>query len=184
MSIKTILTTIALVAGSSTAALARPVATAGHGPVVVRDHREPVRVQPTRVQPVRAQNRVEYRHDDDDRRIVRERFERPFYVAPAPVTYVQPAPVVYGQPTYATQGTQYIALGGEVGNGLEISLVQGEDQAFVDQVIVHYADGRDVPMHLDRTLNVYDTGMQLQTEACPINGITVIGSGAVSAYAV
>jgi hypothetical protein len=171
MSIKTIITTIALIAGSSTAALARPVShpvAVGHGPVVVRDHRQvQARVQPRRIE-VRPQYRTDYRTE------YRPRIERTFYVAPQPVTYVRPV--------VTTQGSQYLALGGQVGSGLELALVQGEDQAFVDQVIIHYADGRDVPMHLDRSLNAYDAELQLQTENCAINGVTVIGSGAVTAY--
>jgi hypothetical protein len=80
------------------------------------------------------------------------------------------------------QSSQYLSLGGQVGNGLEIELVQGEDRAFVDQVIIHYADGRDVPMHLDRSLDAYNPELQLQTEGCAINGVTVIGSGTVFAH--
>jgi len=176
MSIKTILTTIALVAGSSTAALARPIYT-GHGPVIVHDQRQ-VRV---RVQP-----RVQYQA----RSWYRPRIARSYYIAPAPVTYIAPQPTyIAPQPTYVEpalttsgQSQQFLNLGGQVGSGLEISLVQGEDQAFVDQVIIHYADGRDVPMHLDRSLDAYNPELQLQTENCAINGVTVIGSGAVTAY--
>ena len=79
------------------------------------------------------------------------------------------------------QLSQFLSLGGTSGNGIEIELVQGEDQAFVDQLVIHYADGRDVPMHLDRALNAYNPQMQLQTENCAITGVTVIGSGAVTA---
>lgn len=174
MSIKTILTTIALVAGSSTAALAHPIYS-GHGPVQVRDHRQ-VRIQP----------RLRYQYQA--RNWYRPRFERNYYVQPAPVTYVQPTYVdptpTYVEPVVNTSGqqSQYINLGGQIGNGLEIELVQGEDQAFVDQVVIHYADGRDVPMHLDRSLNAYNPELQLQTEGCAINGVTVIGSGAVFAH--
>lgn len=179
MSIKTILTTIALVAGSSTAALARPV-NVGHGPVVVRDHRQvQVRVQPR----MQYQARNWHRPRTERRYWAQPTYVQPTYVEPSYVepTYVQPT---YVQPAVSTQGSQYISLGGAIGNGVEVELVQGEDQAFVDQVIIHYADGRDVPMHLDRTLSGYDREMQLQTESCPINGVTVIGSGAVFAHTI
>ena len=139
MSIKTLLTTIALVAGTSSAALARPYEFQ---------------------RPVTRHHRVQ--------RWFPQRFAHRNY-----------------RPTYYSnneqQISQFLPLGGTIGSGIEVELVGGEDQAFVDQLIIHYADGRDVPMHLDRSLNAYSPELQLPTENCAINGVTVIGSGAVTA---
>ena len=161
MSIKTVLITAALVAGSSTAALARPFD--GN----VRGYRAPA----IRVTPQSRFTRHYNRYD---------RYNRYSYRPSINYSY---APQLQPQQVAVDNGqfSQFLPLGGTTGNGLEIELVQGEDQAFVDQVIIHYADGRDVPMHLDRSLNAYDRELHLQTEPCAITGVTVIGSGAVTA---
>jgi hypothetical protein len=139
MSIKTFLTTIALVAGTSSAAMARPY-----------EFQRPM------MRSYRMQRWAPHRY-------VRRTYQR-------------------YQPSYQnSQNSQFFPLGGTIGSGNEIELGRGEDQAFVDQLIIHYADGRDVPMHLDRSLSAYSPELQLQTENCAINGVTVIGSGAVTA---
>lgn len=197
MSIKTLLTTLVLVAGSSTAALAAPYhGNTGHGRVEVRPT---VAIRHETVRPIARPMIRPQIVRQNDRRWTRDRtrieYTRPAYyqstyVAPTYIepTYVEPAyvqptvvaPIVSEQPQ-AAQSSQYIALGSLAGNGIQLSLAAGEDSAFIDRVVINYADGHTAEQHLDRQLDGYNAVVDLQTETCPIAGVTVIGQGAVSA---
>lgn len=167
MSIKKLLVAAAVIAGSSSAALAHPYRqqTYRHDSYRHEPYRRPWMARRYFVQP-----RVDV--------------YRPYrYYAYVPQTYVAPTyvPQAYA-PAAFINGQSYVPLAGG-GRVIELQMTNGP--AFVDRVALHYADGRTQIVHVDAHLDATNPVFDLPVDGYGIIGVTLFGEGAgVSAFAV
>jgi len=200
MSLKAILAT--LIVGSSSVAFAQPVARDHRTEhrveqrPVVRDHRDFThRDFGGRPGNARERERVERPIARDHERFERERFERERFDRPIvrervvrPYIYEQPRvylePPIYTAPLSAfVNGAMSISLGGATGSGIELSANGGE--AFVQEVVITYSDGRTQVAQIGQQLDAANPTIDLGSDGSPVAAVTVYGAGsAVSAYAI
>jgi hypothetical protein len=172
MNIKTLLTTAAVLFGTSTAALASP----GHGPVVRNSVATTVvrHVTPRPTTQARTIHYRDHRGNPGNRWSVNAGvgYYAPTYYPSA--QYVAPAPLYAPVAEYPTS-RQYIPLGGLTGNGIELAMVS--ESTVVTQIEIHYQDGRSVMVPIEQSIDYYRPTLDIQTESCPIAGVTVFATG-------